>query len=224
MKERPILFSAPMVRAILEGRKTQTRRIVKPRPGTDMEAVLRNNRGEWPCPYGSPGDRLWVRETHAQFAVGEGLDSPVPQCVAYRATCDEDGGFDYVNGRDEIARLKVTKWTPAIHMPRWASRLELDVTGVRVERLNAITEEDAWAEGVDPFLVRYPSFGADQCIEGDRVDEKPFRTSFVCLWDEINGNRALFSSNPWVWVVEFKRVTAEREAGRESAGDLLEAP
>lgn len=210
MRERPILFSGPMVRAILDGRKTQTRRIVT---GDQTRLVVMRGTVFWEgygdggtgsrdrivrCPYGAPGDRLWVRETHAQFSVGNRTGF-APQCVAYRATCDADGSFDYVNNGDEIMRLKVTKWTPAIHMPRWASRITLEVTGVRVERLQAISEEDARAEGVDlsdPLVAT--CWGA---IE---------RFSF--LWDGINGTRAPWSSNPWVWVVEFRRVEAAAPA------------
>src|SRR5689334_647141 len=139
-----------MVRALLAGEKTQTRRIVKlpaepthrggweattiggpgvtTKPGggdpvPEQPAIWNRTTGTTiACPYGVRGDRLWVRETHAQFCVGEGLDRAVPQCVAYRATCDDDGGFDYVNGRGEIMGLKITKWTPAIHMPRGVCR------------------------------------------------------------------------------------------------------
>jgi hypothetical protein len=208
MKERPILFSAPMVRAILDGRKTQTRRIVDQRAFIETDRDAAPGRGHIEQsndlfgayaiellrrPYGSVGDRLWVRETHAQFAVGEGMDRPVPQCVAYRATCDGDGGFDYVNGRGEVMRIKVTKWTPAIYMPRWASRIALEVTGVRVERLQQISEEDARLEGVGPDSTQLPP-------------NNTHRWAFHRLWDSINAKRSPWSSNPWVWVVSFKRV------------------
>jgi hypothetical protein len=200
-KERPILFSAPMVRAILAGTKTQTRRIVKPQP--EYDADERWPGWKWPshqarsmleiseipsaCPYGRRGDRLWVRETHAQFAVGN-RSGVAPQCVAYRATCDEDGGFDYVNNGDEIMRLKVTKWTPAIYMPRWASRITLEVTRVRVERLHDISEEDARAEGVDEIKAQVPTA----------------RDAFSYLWRDINGAES-WRANPWVWVISFRR-------------------
>ena len=215
MRERPILFSAPMVRAILDGRKTQTRRIVRDGLvvretafGVDDAAAFglrpwpRSAVGPVECPYGAPGDRLWVRETHAQFAVGEGLDRSVPQCVAYRATCDQNGGFDYVNGRGEIMRLKVTKWTPAIHMPRWASRITLNVAGIRVERLQDISEEDARAEGVEATRGHGHPAG-DDSLSACEV--------FRDLWDRINGERAAWASNPWVWVVEFRPATTPPE-------------
>jgi len=172
MRERPIIFSAPMVRALLDGRKTQTRRVVRicddPITQADHEAG-RRQRGiptdaknvRWlgylkcdappgsytvsarvDCPYGDPGDRLWVKETHAQFAVGN-RSGISPQCVAYRATCDADGGFEYANNGDEVMRLKVTKWTPAIYMPRWASRILLEITDRRAERLQDISTLDA---------------------------------------------------------------------------------
>jgi hypothetical protein len=226
VRERPILFSAPMVRAILAGTKTVTRRIVK-RPGDlDMQesklgppqstkvgvggyggVVFGDGVGRGTvtipvrCPYGSPGDRLWVREMHAQFVVGEGLERPVPECVAYRATCDDDGSFDYVNGRGEHMRLKVTKWTPSIHMPRWASRITLDVVSVRVERLHEITEDDARREGVEPLPFErklYPSKHAAS------VTEWSHRAAFQLLWESINGAGS-WRSNPWVWRVEFQR-------------------
>lgn len=223
-REKPILMSAPMVRALLAGAKTQTRRELKPfrtaplpgpEEGSGWEYLPTPNakcaflnktfekKGEWKtsttipiprCPYGVPGDRLWVRETHARFHVGEGLDRDVPQCVAYRATCDADGGFDYMNGRAEIMRLKVTKWTPAIHMPRWASRLTLEVTDVRVERLQDISEEDAKAEGVEPDADCL----ANRC-------RRPYFDRYLDLWDEING-KGSWKTNPWVWVVSFRRI------------------
>ena len=216
MRERPILFSAPMVRAILAGTKTVTRRIVTSehvddaaiwaqcadKPGTWESGIASGAPGSFGhgeyvrCPYGVPGDRLWVRETHARFSVGEGMDRPVPECVAYRATCDGDY-FDYVNGRGEVMNLKVTKWTPSIFMPRWASRITLDVVSVRVERLHAITEDDAKLEGVEPF--RHPS-GAHS-----------YRDAFAILWDDINGDRVPFDESPWVWRVEFKPATPHRE-------------
>ena len=109
------------------------------------------------------------------------------------------------------------KWTPAIHMPRWASRLTLEVVSVRVERLNDISEEDAQAEGVAPFFEVYKGMGQEQTIStGERAADAPHRASFACLWDEINGDRALWKSNPWVWVVEFKR--AEPTPGQTEGG------
>lgn len=212
MKERPILFSAPMVRALLAGTKTVTRRIVKPQPDTET------NRVEWnaaerafvpwrlgsstpssghrtgkpfACPYGVAGDRLWVRETHCRFSVGEGMDRPVPECVAYRATCADDGAFDYVNTRGEVMGLKVTKWTPAIHMPRKHSRITLEVVSIRVERLHEITEEDAKREGVEPLL--------GEC-----------RLGFEEIWKDINGLES-WRANPFVWRVEFRRLADEAE-------------
>lgn len=215
MKERPILFSAPMVRAILAGEKTQTRRAVTKLPKCSDDA----SRIEWcqwsglwcahggprdacrckggvRCPYGLPGDRLWVRETHAQFAVGEG-DRPVPQCVVYRATCREDGSFDYVGGDGSIMGLTVTKWTPAIHMPRWASRITLEITDVRVEQLQTISTLEAMAEGADP---RPTATGDPSYTHG-----------FHVLWDSINGERpgCSWDANPWVWALTFRRIEAQ---------------
>lgn len=203
-RERPILFSGPMVRAILGGKKTQTRRLYRERPGD----VRHRGRQLWqpPSPYGVRGDRLWVRETHAQFAVGN-RRGVAPQCVAYRATCDAEGGFEYVNNGDEIMRLQVTKWTPAIHMPRWASRITLEVTGVRVERLRALSEEDAIAEGISVLPLQ--DVADHSAWWQSAPGEHQSRTAcgaFARLWDDINGKRAPWASNPWVWVVEFRRV------------------
>ena len=180
VKERPILFSGPMVRAILGGRKTQTRRIVKLKCHDGFE-VGPNYEGEhWPvrggdrmpCPYGKPGDRLWVRETWL-CATGE----PGPTLCHYQA----DGDRPEFNGL----------WKPSIHMFRWASRITLEITGVRVERLQDITEADAMAEGVE-------------CCSGWIGHAGEPRRIFCDLWKSINGAES-WAANPWVWVVEFRR-------------------
>jgi hypothetical protein len=166
MKERPILFSGPMVRAILEGRKTQTRRIVKPQP-------LCIASGEWimngsACKYGKPGDRLWVRETW--WAPRDDVRGEYKrEYIKYAATLDGMGQ---------------PTWKPSIHMPRWASRINLEVVSVRVERLQNISEEDARAEGI--WQPNWP-------------------LSWRQLWESINGAGS-WEANPWVWVVEFKRI------------------
>lgn len=192
-KERPILFSGPMVRAILSGAKTQTRRIVKPQPSPHLL------EGEWihpPCPYGRAGDRLWVRES---FSID--IRDPL-NCVIYTAT-PEYGKYrnagevvrsSFPDGslptRDESRRAMLSKFwksKPSIFMPRWASRITLEITGIRVERLQAITNEDARDEGF---------------ANGERESESD---AFRNLWDVINGEGS-WEANPWVWVVEFRRV------------------
>lgn len=180
MKERPILFSGAMVRAILEGRKTQTRRVVKPQP-TITESRI------------APGDHLWVRETWAY--VGPGSGSDLPDCVEERknpAHHTPRNCWYAANGERGI------RWTPSIHMPRWASRITLEVTGVRVERVQDITVEDAEREGCDqPDWPRY--------YKGIVVFDA--REAFAYLWDDINGPRGHgWERNPWVWVVEFRRL------------------
>lgn len=178
MKERPILFSGEMVRAILDGRKTQTRRVVKQpittRDGHTFMSGQRidNNRAVLAqCRYGKPGDRLWVRETWGLFDTAP-KDGPDDALVFYRAT---DG---------ELRELRHQLWRPSIHMPRWASRLMLEITNVRVERLNDITYEDALAEG---------------CVDLGH---------FGCLWQCLNDARpaCAWVDNPWVWVLEFKPI------------------
>ena len=219
MRERPILFSGPMVRAILAGRKTQTRRLVKAPHAADawifdgalglwesgIEADYgRLGHGEYVrCPYGVPGDRLWVRETWYCDVPHDDPDRD--EHLYYRA----DG-----EARDQFEQLdppNIRLWKPSIHMPRWASRLTLDVTGVRVERLQDISEEDARGEGVTPFA---------HDPEGDcwtaQPPERKHRAAFEYLWGEINGwqgeprARAPWASNPWVWVVEFTGAPRER--------------
>lgn len=227
MKERPILFNGAMVRAILAGTKTQTRRVVKTQPeamSDDVQRVKGDDGFWWPataarsmvqtrempsfCPYGAPGDRLWVRETW---------------CSAYARGCwgtvyGADEAFvqgpqahpkgPHFNGDWKGPGPQVYRWKPSIHMPRWASRISLEVTEVRVQRLQDISEDDAQAEGVRPFFEVYDGIGRDQCItSGERAEDAPYRASYACLWDEINGDRALWSANPWVWAVSFRRVT-----------------
>ena len=245
-KERPILFSAPMVRAILAGQKTQTRRVMKTppisvepystpnvtmhkrdgelldkwyifdeetsaqiefrRPEVNQKptkAQIRRHK-EWVrgyrydrptrwtvdeivglCRYGAPGDRLWVRETHYVQSAG------------------------YVDGSGKLILYKAdgeapTTWTPSIHMPRWASRITLEITGVRVERLNDISEKDALAEGVSKNNQGNYWVGEfSNCARFGSV------SSFHSLWSTIHASDGPngWAANPWVWVVEFKRVT-----------------
>lgn len=196
VKERPILFSAPMVRAILAGQKTQTRQLGR----FDPEGAEMVRLGRWEptptsfpkCPYGAPGDRLWVRETWAAGVPG------CPGGLSYRADHQDPHGDGPANPM---------RWRPSIHMKRNVSRIALEIMTVHAERLLAIGEADAKAEGARPFFETFPSFHHDQRITtGERAADAPHRAGFAVLWDEINGDRALWISNPWVWVVTFKQV------------------
>lgn len=211
MKERFILFSAPMVRAILAGTKTQTRRVVKLKPGDSVNKFFEDEgRGEiyiqsaddevctaYPCPYGKLGDRLWVKETHfltpprwTDHESNYNVRDPEGngRIAGYVATMDPEAircAHDYK-----------LRQRPSIHMPRWASRLTLEITSVRVERVQEISEADAKAEGVRDLLTR-----------PDSVAIKPSTACFIRLWDSINAACSFgWDANPWVWVVEFKRV------------------
>lgn len=223
-REGPILYTAPMVRAILAGRKTQTRRIMKPRLHADTARVMFSG-GEWRtytedaypfgdpirCPYGKPGDRLWVRET---WKTGKYLDQDSPRSIAKQC---EEAGYSTRGGAAcpilYLADEHHRKWSEhdiedfgpwgktrvSIHMPRWASRITLEITDLRVERLNAITEDDAIAEGCQCAGVpaSLSNVGA-----------------FAKLWESINGSGS-WESNPWVWVVGFKMVK-EPSVGKEA--------
>lgn len=256
MRERPILMNGEMVRATLEGRKGQTRRVVTPQPAPFVQCspdrheqkhpepyidsycsekrTPENPRGMsdfwcwWTrddrqgpdvgrCPYGHPGDRLWVRET---WRTGKSLDAL--NTTAMSKLC-ADAGYTHpwapllymADGRaanEDTLRDFGGEWgrtRQSIYMPRWASRLTLDVTGVRVERLQSISEEDAQAEGATPFLHN---------PEGDCWDAAPqdrkHRTAFNYLWGTINGFNegdakrpgCSWDANPYVWVIEFKAV------------------
>jgi hypothetical protein len=199
VRERPILFSGEMVRAILDGRKTQTRRIVKPQPPAGFHGPEMGPNGLWAfvrvrkhnewhdvkCPYGLSGDRLWVREA---WTLGDGCAEPLKaglreeterREVHYRA---DWGGIE-----DDVV------WKPSIHMPRWASRITLEITDVRVERLHEINEADARAEGVLPAVY-----------DGHETKGEA-RILFRELWEKINGHES-WAANSFVWVIEFKRV------------------
>lgn len=192
-----MIFNGEMVRAILDGRKTQTRRIMKNQPAgdyPDTPALIRSAGGgfQWyghygessifNCPFGAVGDRIWVRETWAEAGAG------APDLKLYRADYPEHVPTHYENvpPADEI------RWTPSIHMPRWASRLTLEITGVRVERLRDLSEDDAKSEGMTP-----PSGGVLPGWE--------YRINFRDLWMSIYGADN-WETNPWVWVIEFKVV------------------
>lgn len=229
MKERPILFSAPMVRAILAGTKTQTRRVVKPQPvpvdprNSRLPGLYRNGDFAWrdkgaplgcvtiSCkpngpdgwaaensPYGQPGDRLWVRETFRRD-----LDRLHSRKLIEYAADDEvrDAGPSAAFDFPDIG------WRPSIHMPRWASRITLEITGVRVEQLHQISEDDAISEGVERTVTgdgwrRYCD--ADMELAGVPPVASA-RQSYFTLWNQIHGH-GTWTENPWVWVVEFKRV------------------
>jgi hypothetical protein len=199
VREHPLLFSGPLVRAILDGRKTMTRRPMKPQPllYTGRKYVFPDDGPKWTqqdgsvlahCPFGVVGDRLWVRES---FRRAERVHWPdLSHCVNPNDPHDvifHAEGFDRSTGS--------TRLWPSIHMPRWASRLTLEITDVRVERLQAITDDDAAAEGILGVMCNRigPNFG------------KPMgqRASFARLWDEVYGAGA-WALDPWVWALTFQ--------------------
>lgn len=201
-KERPIIFSGPMVRAILDGNKTQTRRVVKPQPvdlqwGPGAEPWDASTGYALRCPYGNQGDRLWVRETWVPFE----QDGPK---ALYRADADEDGTIPYLctgagGFGGGVCNATIDRWRPSVYMPRWASRITLEITGIRLELLHRISEADAIAEGCplvnpDPFI---PGYGGSSASGW-----------FSQLWESIHGNDS-WLANPWVWVVEFRPLEVE---------------
>ena len=224
MKERPILFSGAMVRAILSGRKTQTRRVVKGRPsrlewfehqkgwlgsfGEDAGSRANPHRMV-PCPYGAPGDRLWVRETFSTDAI---TMYPCP-AAWYRATdqlesddvhdCPKQSRGNYADCLtcwEERAGRKF-QWRPSIFMPRELSRISLEIVSVRVERLQEISEADAVAEGIEVTEVGEMASATLQLLKGEQWP--PAVLQYAELWESINGPGS-WALNPWVWVVEFR--------------------
>ncbi len=217
VERRPILFSGEMVRAILDGRKTQTRRVVKPQPvqspsGTawswKLTAWTDACRGQISdlspldkCPFGVPGDRLWVRETWRPEELSKDGDlSAFEDGIRYRA----DRSFRTIENTREAADAWVRvndhtdRWRPSIHMPRWASRIELEVTEVRVERLQEISSHDALEEGIELY---------GGCTSNEDMQGWDPCEHFASGWDGLNAKRGFgWDTNPWVWVVEFRRL------------------
>ncbi|WP_447313690.1 hypothetical protein [Klebsiella pneumoniae] len=234
MKERGMIFNGEMVRAILDGRKTQTRRIMAPQPADDIERGIfpnpevigwkssrRHKHGSTTahfCHYGKPGDRIWVRETWGVVSHAFSDDGLMIDWVPDRpATAIQEMPFgngyysgyaiyaadgDFTWGDDDGYEDGRSCWKPSIHMPRAASRILLEITGVRVERLNAISEEDARAEGIIDG-------GCLNCGEpepcGCANPEPDATDAFAYLWQSIYGQEN-WNANPWVWVISFKRV------------------
>lgn len=235
MKERPILFNGAMVRAVLNGSKTQTRRMLSPR---HLELIgLAARAGEcYPlesgqqhansqsyyrefCPFGAVGDRLWVRESffeHGRYE-GGGYDPEDSYFVSDKQVLYPSDG---VTRPTQRKREDFWRSRPSIHMPRWASRITLEITGVRVERLQDINHDDSYAEGIhtevwdqtvvarnyresDAFF-QFWSEDMDHYVEMDEL----YRQSFGSLWQSIYGEES-WQANPWVWVVEFKRVEGD---------------
>lgn len=235
MKERGMIFNGEMVRAILDGRKTQTRRPIKWKQTRFTEIGEREDGSKWPwsedaehacdfwhpCPFGAVGDRIWVRETwgvvsHAFSDDGLMIDwVPDRPATAIHAMPFGNGYYsgyaiyaadgDFTWGDDDGYEDGRSCWKPSIHMPRAASRILLEITDVRVERLNAISEEDAEAEGIDMEAL-YDSQDCYDCIANHNMTGRPTVTgAFKYLWESIYGEEG-WKSNPWVWVIEFKRV------------------
>lgn len=244
MKERGMIFNSEMVRAILDGRKTQTRRVMKVQPESNQLGLLlitdstkRSDIGKYhwaesnatgnhvrsklfSSPFGAVGERIWVRETWATLGNEEGcyVDWEDNLCKGdersaariYRASCEQrPGDYGLWSIPDDAYWKPHTKehkfegaWRPSIHMPRWASRILLEITDVRVERLNAISEEDARAEGIIDG-------GCLNCGEpepcGCANPEPDATDAFAYLWQSIYGQDN-WNANPWVWVIEFKRI------------------
>ncbi|HBR5904892.1 TPA: morphogenetic protein [Klebsiella pneumoniae] len=234
MKERGMIFNGEMVRAILDGRKTQTRRIIKPQPEATLSGSL---SGKWlsrplnglllpkiediaiHCPFGVVGDRIWVRETfQGPLFDYDLMDSyckdptpfEKPEFCVYKA--DGVPAPEFYDADDELHCC----WRPSIHMPRWASRIMLEITDVRVERLNSINEHDAIAEGLAEISKDWRTYkygvpdrdgypGTDDCGWPWHEWECYPISAYSKLWKSIYGADS-WQANPWVWVIEFKRV------------------
>lgn len=209
IREKGLIFNSEMVRAILDGRKTQTRRPIKWKQTRFTEIGEREDGSKWPwsedaehacdfwhpCPFGAVGDRIWVRETFAALEPG-----------SYEQVKPQDGHCQDLRyaATDRLAKsdadIRGYKWVPSIHMPRWASRILLEITDVRVERLNAISQEDAQAEGME--LTGWRPTYSDPDSGGEVLT--PY-DNFAQLWESIYGEES-WKANGWVWVISFKRV------------------
>ena len=211
MREKPILFSGPMVQAILDGRKTMTRRVVKPQPEGQLECVIRHEvsgRACWMVPGADQmakdfrfhtsyevGTKLWVREAWAANIPG------CPNGITYKA--------DHIDPKGDGPANPI-KWKPSIHMPKAAARIWLEVVNVRVERLQGITEEDAIKEGFEGFPCDHPigRYACEDCMNSGW--REPPSLEFMETWQSLNDKRGYgWDVNPWVWVVEFKRLEVD---------------
>lgn len=232
MKEIPIIFSGPMVQAIQDGRKTITRRVIKPQPGNAIEKVRFDaDYNSWideafdfvknrKCPYGVPGDRLWVKETHYLWGTWEQYYDGDKQRWRFIDHTDVDHPVRYpaaegkrfyqgpANGGDDY------HCRPSIFMRREYSRIMLDVTDVRVERVRDITEQDAKASGISVLILQSEDDHSAWYQSAPGVHQaRNARVSFASRWDSINAKRGYgWSTNPWVWVVEFKVVSVNLAA------------
>lgn len=217
MKQRPILFNSEMVCATIDGRKTHTRRIINPQPTLSdssgfnwkgrayglgaSPSETERNFSKWSCKHGKVGDRLWVRETF-QPVFADGFDHNSVARSDYKTgrgyKCSypaTDGIQEFIDAEDNVT----DRCTPSIHMPRWASRITLEITGVRAERLQDISEADAKAEGIQK------AWQYADCYYTPSGDYASARVAFQRLWESINGPES-WDANPFVWVIEFKRV------------------
>lgn len=219
VRERPILFSGEMVKAILDGRKTQTRRIINFRDpyqkDQPREYGFAKPQFQIPdhfvwftmdarrrlclrCPYGKPGDRLWVRETTERYYLPNILTGEPTNALCGRYVADQAPVL--TSGEFNLAWWYSKKTCPPIHMPRWASRITLELTAVRIERLIDITEADAQAEGASD------TFSREKCP--GFIDDMRYTATFSTLWDSIHGDGA-WATNPFVWVLSFKPLTTQ---------------
>ncbi len=239
MRERPILFSSPMVRAILAGAKTQTRRIVKNAHMMTVDGELVPIAAL--CPYGQPGDRLWVRE---EWRVGAWDE--IAGCVAIDYKADGYCRREWLRVDDEDLFIRLRqqciddaraalgpadrytwepgrapcRWRPSIHMPRWASRITLEITDVRVQRVQDISEADAVADGVRPGDGKWHALGDGEAVFLDEFGwfaperytrHNAPRHAFREAWEIINGPES-WAANPWVWVIEFEKLEQQEQA------------
>ncbi|MFL9610708.1 hypothetical protein ACKF11_11545 [Methylobacillus sp. Pita2] len=211
MKERPIIFSAPMVQAILAGNKTQTRRIMKPQPvltslisraDSDSKVLALHHHYS-----NAPGDQLWVRENFMvePNPVDLGLTREmIPH--TWDAVVAAAGTIHYAADPGALILADGRPWKPSIHMPRWASRIQLEITSIRVERLQDISEADAKAEGADCLISDNATPETRSLLNFPLMENgSPYRNGFAHLWELINGDGA-WAKNPWVWVIEFRRI------------------
>jgi len=229
MKEHPIIFSGEMVRAILARRKTQTRRVVKIPLANDVTRFVHDKEGNWwvcnsdgkgaigKCPYGVPGDHLWVRETFKSASYddyGRGASERVPFYRADEWTEERWLGWQRANGK---CPPKGMPWKPSIYMPRWASRITLEIASIRVEQVQDIDYDNAKEEGivvtgnVDTTWKEAKASGVVKRVYFDSLHRRCIvfgaLAQFTNLWDSINAKRGYgWDVNPWVWVVKFKMI------------------